>query len=162
MDSKQRAQEVRVAMKEIISKLMFPNEAQEGENEEAFWFAGALLFPEHDDLQVTYEVSLDFKCDAIQAFVFYHQPVSTNKIQEVDELIHNLNLWPGIGHLFRNPRSNKLAYTVGIIVRDLEFDKADFERVIDTLIKTGGEFLNFLRQQLQGNGDPNISLKRFI
>ena len=162
MGSKQRAEEIRTAMKKIISRIVFPAHVREEENEERFWFAGALLSLGYDSLRGTYEVSLDLECVAIQSLVFHRRPVPTDKIQEADELIHALNRELVIGHLFRDSLSNELTFTIGMIIRDLEFHEVDFARVMAILIKKGREVLNFLGKQLQSDEDSNISLQRFL
>ena len=162
MDSNKRAQEIGVGMKEVINKVVVLPQVWEETNEEGLWFSGGLQFPEFDDLQVMLQVNLGFDCNAIQSSIILHQPVPDNKILQVDELIHALNGWSVTGHLYRDLRNSNLVYTSGIIIRDLGFNKAEFERGLKALLGNGCEFLNFLEKQLKSKEDPNISLQRLF
>lgn len=162
MNSKQRAQEIGISMKEIISEALFPTQVWEASDEESLWFHAPLLFSEFEPMQLTFESNLGFECNAIQSFIFYHQKVPANKISQVDELIHALNEWLVIGHLYRDPAADKLVYTSGFIIRELGFSKAEFEIVLRALIANGREYLNFIRKKLKSNEDPKITLQNLF
>lgn len=162
MNSKQKAQEIGIRMKEIISDLIFPTQIWETSDEEGFCFHAPLLFSEFEPQQLTFESSLDFECKVIQSYIFYHRPVPANKIPQVDELIHAINEWLVIGHLYRDPATNKLVYASGFVLRELGFNQTEFEIVLKAFFDNGREYLNFIKKQIKSDEDPKITLEKLF
>ena len=159
MNSKQRAQEIGIRMKEIIGDLLFPTQVWESLDDETLYFHAPLLFPEFAHLQLTFESNLDFDCGAIRSFIHYHQPVPAKRISLVDKLIHGLNEWLVVGHLYRDPGTNELVYASGFIIRELGFNKTEFEITLKAFLDNGREYLNFIKEQIKSNEDPEIILQ---
>ena len=159
MSSKQKAQEIGIRMKEIIGDLLFPTQIRETSDEEGFCFHAPLPFPEFEPLQLTFESSLDFDCKVIQSYIFYHRPVPANRIPQVDELIHAINEWLVIGHLYRDPATNKLVYASGFVLRELGFNQTEFEDVLKSFFDNGREYLNFIKKQMKSDEDLKITLE---
>ena len=159
MNSKQRAQQIAASMKEIISDVIFPTQVWESLDDETLYFHAPLLFPEFEHLQLTFESNLDFDCGAIRSFIRYHQPVLANRISLVDKLIHGLNEWLVVGHLYRDPGTNELIYTSGFIIRELGFDKTEFEIALRAFFANGREYFRFIKEQIKSKEDPENILQ---
>jgi hypothetical protein len=156
---KERAYKILEGIKEGFQSVGFPFE--ELSNEKFLWVQTYYMAPEFEDVKVRIEANIDWECKGIEIFNTSVDAVSPDKILLADELIHTLNGWSIIGHLFRD-RANRLIYLAGIPLGDVSFDKKEFEKVLRGLIDTGCEFLNFLEKQLKSNEDPNISLQRLL
>ena len=156
---KERAYEILEGIKEGFRSVGFPFE--EVSNEKFLWVQTYYMAPEFEDVKVRIEANIDWECKGIQIFNTSVDVVSPDKILLADELIHTLNGWSIIGHLFRN-KENRLIFLAGIPLGDVPLDKKEFEKVLRGLIDTGCEFINFILKQIESDTDPEISLKRLL
>jgi hypothetical protein len=110
--------------------------------------------------KVILEAAVDLQCYAVQIVLRHFEMIPTDKIAQIMGLIATLNGWSILGHLYIDPTDDRVCFIAGILIKDIGFDRKEFEMIFAGVMGVGHEFINLIAKHLATGGDPSILIKK--
>ena len=158
--STQQPFEILANFKDVFAEFGFP--FQEHADEKLLWIGTGFQYPHHGNLKAILEAAVDLYCEAVQVSLNFYDPIPEGKMPQVNRLMGILNNWSITGHLCTYTSQKQLCYLSGILIRDSQFNKDEFKKVLQVALGNGPEFFSLIKKVIDTGEDPDPLLDKLF
>ena len=148
-------------VKEVLNKMGIGWSGEE-EREDRLIIFSDVKYESDPGLFARIYVDIDKKGKYLRTQIAFKEPVPTEYISQVNELIVRLNFFAGMGHGIQHPGINRLAFLYNIILGDFAFGEIEFEKVLRESLGKAREMFRAVRGLVEDQIPLETLIQEFL